>query len=420
MTNSPETCDPRQLKPHPQNLTIYGDEDVAELAASIAASGYIEPLLVTTNFIVVSGHRRLKAVLSLGLDEVPIRMKTYPSENEVLEELLLANQYREKTPEQKGREARVWTGVLAEKAKQRMAQGGRGGLGKGVEAASIAGTTRDEVAAIVGAGSGRNLSNIDRTIDAIDLAPPLVADAYRVVLKKSAETAAQLTKAEPETVLAVGEKLRVNPDMAASQALKEVITEQKKTARVQEIETIRAATTTKTQALTLLSEYDVIVLDPPWQYGTEYDPNGRRVANPYPEMSLDEIAALNIPAAQDCILWLWTTHKFMKHSFGLLEAWGFEDKMILTWVKNRMGIGSWLRSQSEFCIMAVKGKPLITLTNQTTVLQADVREHSRKPDEFYALVDSLCVGTKLDYFARQTRDGWHVFGNEFDKFGGVE
>jgi N6-adenosine-specific RNA methylase IME4/ParB-like chromosome segregation protein Spo0J len=163
-------------------------------------------------------------------------------------------------------------------------------------------------------------------------------------------------------------------------------------------------------------KYHVIVLDPPWGYGTEYDPNGRRSANPYPEMSLEEIKKIDIPANEDCVLWLWTTHKFMRHSFDLLDAWGFEDKAILTWVKDRMGLGSWLRSQSEFCIMAVKGKPLINLTNQTTIINGKLREHSRKPDEFYEMVDSLCTGLKIDYFSREQREGWDTYGNDDEKF----
>lgn len=162
--------------------------------------------------------------------------------------------------------------------------------------------------------------------------------------------------------------------------------------------------------------FDVIVIDPPWQYGTEYDPNGRRAANPYPEMSLEDIGAIDLPAASDCVLWLWTTHKFMRHSFGLLDKWGFRDVAILTWVKDRMGLGSWLRSQSEFCIMAVKGKPKVDLTNQTTVLEAPMREHSRKPDEFYAMVDDLCPGYKIDWFSREQRAGWAQFGNDTGRF----
>jgi N6-adenosine-specific RNA methylase IME4 len=163
--------------------------------------------------------------------------------------------------------------------------------------------------------------------------------------------------------------------------------------------------------------YSVIVLDPPWPYGTKYDPKSRRVANPYPEMSLEDIAALEIPAADDCILWLWTTHKFMRHSFPLLDAWGFRDVAILTWLKHKIGIGAWLRSQSEFCIMAVKGNPKVKLTNQTTIIQAKAKEHSRKPDEFYSLVESLCVGKKAEGFSREKRKGWtQIFSNEPEKF----
>jgi N6-adenosine-specific RNA methylase IME4 len=164
-------------------------------------------------------------------------------------------------------------------------------------------------------------------------------------------------------------------------------------------------------------QYAVIAIDPPWPYGTEYSAEGRRAASPYREMDLEKIAAIALPAADDCVLWLWTTHAFMRPAFSLLDGWGFQEKAILTWVKDRMGLGAWLRSKSEFCIMAIKGKPQINLTNQTTVLEGRLREHSRKPDEFYAMVESLCLGTpRLDYFSRQRREGWDVYGDEPDKF----
>lgn len=166
-------------------------------------------------------------------------------------------------------------------------------------------------------------------------------------------------------------------------------------------------------------EYHVIVLDPPWRYdGGElaHDAEGFRGVVDYPTMALEDIAAIELPAAEHCVLWFWTTHRFMRHALDMLEAWGFEEKAILTWVKDRMGIGRWLRSKSEFCVMAVKGSPPVNLTNQTTVLEAPLREHSRKPDEFYAMVDELCVGRKLDYFSRQKRDGWDQYGNDAERF----
>ncbi len=156
--------------------------------------------------------------------------------------------------------------------------------------------------------------------------------------------------------------------------------------------------------------YDVIVIDPPWPYGTEYNAQGRRAASPYPEMSLEELSNLELPAADNCILFLWTTHKFMRHSFNLIDTWGFREVAIITWVKDRIGLGEWLRSKSEFCIMCVKGKPIVNLTNQTTIINAPLREHSRKPDEFYQMVDELCIGKKLDYFSREKREGWDSFG----------
>ena len=133
-------------------------------------------------------------------------------------------------------------------------------------------------------------------------------------------------------------------------------------------------------------------------------------------MNLEAIGNIDLPAAPDCVLWLWTTHKFMRHSFEILDTWGFRDVAIVAWVKNRMGLGQWLRSQCEFCIMAAKGSPQVSLSNQTTVIHGDVREHSRKPDEFYAMVDTLCQGRKLDWFSREKREGWEQYGDEPERF----
>lgn len=164
--------------------------------------------------------------------------------------------------------------------------------------------------------------------------------------------------------------------------------------------------------------FRVIVADPPWQYDKRAEDATHRGANPYPSMTTDQICALPVGARahDDAVLWLWTTNAFMRDAFRVLDAWGFKEKTILTWVKDRMGMGDWLRGQTEHCLMAVRGKPVVTLTNQTTVLDARLREHSRKPDEFYALVEKLCHGSKLEIFAREARAGWDVWGAETAKF----
>jgi N6-adenosine-specific RNA methylase IME4 len=119
---------------------------------------------------------------------------------------------------------------------------------------------------------------------------------------------------------------------------------------------------------------------------------------------------------EDCILWLWVTNYILANGVHVpvLDAWGgFKPRSILTWVKDRMGRGEWLRGQSEHCVMAARGKTVVELTNQTTVLHAPVGANSRKPDEFYAFVESLCPAPRYaELFSRKVRDGWDVPGDE--------
>ena len=226
----------------------------------------------------------------------------------------------------------------------------------------------------------------------------------------AASDIATLDKAEQEIVVAKGEDeiLKMAKEIRAKKS------EVRKAERIADI--IKQTEDIKNLDINFDKSYSCIVIDPPWGYGTEYDPNGRRAANPYPEMTLEQIKDIKLPATNDCVLWLWTTHKFMRHSFDIIDTWGFRDVSILTWKKDRIGLGSWLRSQSEFCIMCVKGSPVVNLSNQSTIIEGKLREHSRKPDAFYSMVDSLCVGTKLDYFSREQRNGWDTFGNDESKF----
>lgn len=85
-------------------------------------------------------------------------------------------------------------------------------------------------------------------------------------------------------------------------------------------------------------------------------------------------------------------------------------------MKPKIGVGEWLRGQTEHVILAVRGKPTVLLTNESTVLTAPTREHSRKPEEFFALVERLCPGSKVELFAREQRPGWSAWGAETTKF----
>jgi hypothetical protein len=97
------------------------------------------------------------------------------------------------------------------------------------------------------------------------------------------------------------------------------------------------------------------------------------------------------------------------------HKWGGDPDRLLAGVSH-MGTGDWLRGRTEHCLMAVRGRPTVTLTNHTTLIEGPLREHSRKPSSFFQLVESLCPGSKLEMFAREERDGWTAWGDEKDKF----
>jgi len=163
-------------------------------------------------------------------------------------------------------------------------------------------------------------------------------------------------------------------------------------------------------------KFEVVVIDPPWNYGREYDPENSRVANPYPEMTQDQLLELEIPSADNSVIYLWTTHKFLFDAKELLDNWGFDYKATLVWNKEKMGMGAWFRMQCEFCLVGIKGKPLWNNTKWRDVITEPRREHSRKPEIFYEMINEINAGRKLDYFSRSLRDGWRVYGNDTQKF----
>lgn len=219
-----------------------------------------------------------------------------------------------------------------------------------------------------------------------------------------------IAKAEPEFVahteqeiLDKAKEIRQKKSEAKIAARKEYIKEQVKQIELGELPELNG-------------KFNVISIDPPWPYGREYDPESSRVANPYPEMSIQQIKAIELPDMDDSILWLWTTHKFLPDAFDIMKHWEYEYKATMVWDKEKIGMGAWLRMQCEFCLLGIKGKPVWDNTTERDIIREARREHSRKPDSFFDIVDKICVGRKLEYFSREARPGWEVFGNETNKF----
>lgn len=155
--------------------------------------------------------------------------------------------------------------------------------------------------------------------------------------------------------------------------------------------------------------YVAVLADPPW--------SGLGAEKHYPTMSTEQICAMSTELqpllAPDCLLWLWVANKNIAEGMAVLEAWGFEYRSMLTWVKPRLGVGKPLRNMTEHVLLGQRGKPEIRFHSQGTWLFAPVAEHSHKPEELHAIAERLGPeGKRLELFARRPRPGWDIWGNE--------
>ena len=221
-----------------------------------------------------------------------------------------------------------------------------------------------------------------------------------------------------------------------------------------------------------MGAYRTILADPPWKYGDKLRQSSTRRSSEdqYDVMTVAEICALGDTGVcretmdiaghlleDEAFLWLWVTNCFLLDGSGakVCKAWGFEPKQLVTWVKTKkagwtgvadsitegepwkeiaiaeldramvsdeamneqglqMGMGRITRGVTEHVIVATRGKYSrhVMAKNRRNVIFAPRREHSRKPDEQYELIESICPGQYLELFAREQRDGWASFGNE--------
>jgi N6-adenosine-specific RNA methylase IME4 len=160
-----------------------------------------------------------------------------------------------------------------------------------------------------------------------------------------------------------------------------------------------------------------VVVDPPWpveKIEREERP-AQGIALDYPTMTLDEIAALPIDdlAAEDgCHLYLWVTQRFLRDGLGLIDAWGFRYQCLLTWVKpTGMTPYSWMYN-TEHAIFATRGGLGLDRLGLKLGFESPVERHSAKPDAFYERAALASPAPRIDLFARRSRDGFAVWGNE--------
>jgi len=167
--------------------------------------------------------------------------------------------------------------------------------------------------------------------------------------------------------------------------------------------------------------YHTIVIDPPWemqkiervlfpnQHGFDYQ---TKTVEQIADMR-DEVLGI---AAPNCHLYLWTTHKYLPSAIEIVQAWGFRYQCLMTWVKN-VGFTpfSWMYS-TEHILFCRRGNLPLLRKGLRLDFNAKVREHSRKPDEFYELIKEVSPKPRLDWFSRESREGFDSWGAERGKF----
>lgn len=175
-------------------------------------------------------------------------------------------------------------------------------------------------------------------------------------------------------------------------------------------------------------KFRTILADPPWQFQNrtgKMAPEHKRL-NRYGTMPLDEILSLPVRALADdpAHLYLWVPNALLPEGLKVMEAWGFQYKSNIVWHKIRKdggpdgrGVGFYFRNVTELVLFGIRGKNARTLQpgrSQVNFLKTQKREHSRKPDEMYDIIEACSKSPYLELFARGTRPKWSVWGNQAD------
>jgi N6-adenosine-specific RNA methylase IME4 len=243
-------------------------------------------------------------------------------------------------------------------------------------------------------------------------APELVhaVEQGKVSVTAAADVATQPLDEQRE-IVARGER----EILEAAKAIRARKAEQRQAERMERL----LARTRQDSPLPSDRRYPVIYADPPWHFEVYNEESGveRAASNHYPTMPLQDICSLPVAdlATDEAILFVWTTSPYLVEALQVVLAWGFKYKTNIAWVKDKVGLGYVVRNRHELLLVATRGdipSPL-PANRPSSVIEAPRREHSRKPDEAYELIERMYPELpKIELFARQARPGWACWGNQ--------
>ena len=165
-----------------------------------------------------------------------------------------------------------------------------------------------------------------------------------------------------------------------------------------------------------MSGYQTILIDPPWR-----ESGGGRIKRGadrhYPLLKTPDIvrvirdSGVFLPA-ENAHLYLWTTNNFLRGGLWVMDQLGFRYVTMLTWAKDRIGLGQYFRGQTEPLLFGVRGRLPSLCRTQSTLICEPKRRHSQKPTKAYEVIEAVSPAPSLEMFARAQRDGWDAWGNE--------
>jgi len=176
-------------------------------------------------------------------------------------------------------------------------------------------------------------------------------------------------------------------------------------------------------------KFRTILADPPWQFSNrtgKVAPEHKRLAR-YSTLRLRDIVEIpvHLAAGESSHLYLWVPNALLAEGLKVMSAWGFTYKTNLIWHKIRKdggpdgrGVGFYFRNTTEMILFGIRGKmrTLAQGRRQVNIIRARKREHSRKPDEQYEIIEACSPGPYLELFARGTRDGWTTWGDQAQQY----
>jgi ParB/RepB/Spo0J family partition protein len=359
-----------EVHPFAEVFPLLDDEALAELAADIRQNGQQFPI-ITCRGVIIDGRNRLKACEMAGVEPV-FWIQDELTDSEITSIIISANLHR-----------RHLTTMQRAHIGAELANGTWGG---------------------------------DRSKTSFEvLKPPTIKEAAAAlkVSKASVDRAVQVKRADPEAHQAA-----MRGDKEILKRAKEIRSEMAAVKRAARIEKC-VELSNRNAPLPRDRKYPVIYADPPWRFETHSEETGRDRAadNHYPPMTTADICALPVAdlATPDAVLFLWATAPMLPQALEVMDAWGFSYRSQMVWVKDKIGMGYYVRNRHELLLIAGRGNLPIPAEDARpdSVIEAPRTQHSAKPMEVYGIIDRMYPELpKIELFARVAYEGWDTWGNQ--------